>query len=260
MDTLTRRIAVSFAVALALTSVARAQSPSPAAPTTAPKLRAAAAPKAAEPIKIAPYGIAYFNLVLELRRGEQRRRAALRGGERAGAPRHDRTPEPPRSPGHRRHARQGQGHRRPRRRLLRRLSDRRHRRQHGRVPPAPGQRPPRLDQGQPGRRAGLDDLRAGQPALDLVGRHPALRRRRQPVVAPAAGARRVEDEDGAAAGRPAGAADRRLQRGVLLPAGQRGAVGDAVPAGPRRGRRSPTSPPRRRSRRSACRATGVSRG
>jgi hypothetical protein len=66
MDTLTRRIAAPFIVALALTTAAHAQSPSPAtapkaadtpqAPATAP------APKPAEPIKVTPYGIAYFNL------------------------------------------------------------------------------------------------------------------------------------------------------------------------------------------------------
>jgi hypothetical protein len=64
MNTLTHRIAVPFAVALALTAVAQAQSPSPAAPA-APKAAEApqptAAPKPPE-IKITPYGIAYFNL------------------------------------------------------------------------------------------------------------------------------------------------------------------------------------------------------
>ena len=61
MDTLTRRIAAPFAVALALTTAAQAQSPSPrcaSAGAARPPTRA----KAAEPIKITPYGIAYFNL------------------------------------------------------------------------------------------------------------------------------------------------------------------------------------------------------
>jgi hypothetical protein len=52
MDTLTRRIAAPLVVALALTTVAQAQTPAPAP---------AAAPKPAEPIKVTPYGIAYFN-------------------------------------------------------------------------------------------------------------------------------------------------------------------------------------------------------
>ena len=54
MDMLTRRIAIPFAAALSITIAAQAQTPSPAAPATASK--------AAEPIKVTPYGIAYFNL------------------------------------------------------------------------------------------------------------------------------------------------------------------------------------------------------
>jgi hypothetical protein len=59
MDTLTRRIAAPFVVALALTTVAQAQPPSPPAAASAPK--ATDAPKPAEPLKVTPYGIAYFN-------------------------------------------------------------------------------------------------------------------------------------------------------------------------------------------------------
>ena len=62
MDTLTRRLAAPFAVTLALTATAQAQSPAPPAAASAPK--AAEAPKPAEPIKVTPYGIAYFNLFL----------------------------------------------------------------------------------------------------------------------------------------------------------------------------------------------------
>ena len=59
MDTLTRRIAAAFVVALAVATAAQAQTP-PASPPPAPATPPAAA-KAAEPIKITPYGIAYFN-------------------------------------------------------------------------------------------------------------------------------------------------------------------------------------------------------
>jgi len=62
MDTLTRRIAAPFAVALALTAAAQAQTPAPAPATPPPAPAAAAAAKPAEPIKVTPYGIAYFNL------------------------------------------------------------------------------------------------------------------------------------------------------------------------------------------------------
>ncbi len=65
MDTLTRRIAAPFAVALALTTAAQAQSPAPAPATPAtppPAAVPATASKPAEPIKVTPYGIAYFNL------------------------------------------------------------------------------------------------------------------------------------------------------------------------------------------------------
>jgi hypothetical protein len=60
MDTLTRRIAAPFAVALAVTAAAQAQTP-PSPPQPAAPPAAATAAKAAEPIKITPYGIAYFN-------------------------------------------------------------------------------------------------------------------------------------------------------------------------------------------------------
>ena len=65
MDTLTRRIAAPFAVALAVTTAAQAQSPAPqpaTPPAAASAPKAADAPKPAEPIKVTPYGIAYFNL------------------------------------------------------------------------------------------------------------------------------------------------------------------------------------------------------
>jgi hypothetical protein len=62
MDTLTRRIAAPFAVTLALATAAQAQTPAPAPATPPPATAAAAAPKPAEPIKVTPYGIAYFNL------------------------------------------------------------------------------------------------------------------------------------------------------------------------------------------------------
>jgi hypothetical protein len=62
MDMLTRRIAAPFAVALAVAAAAQAQTP-PASPppATPPPAAAPAAAKPAEPIKITPYGIAYFN-------------------------------------------------------------------------------------------------------------------------------------------------------------------------------------------------------
>ena len=201
--------------------------------------------------------------VLEHRRREQRRRAAVRGGERARATSAmTGAPEPPRHPRHRRHARQGQGHRRPRRRFLRRLPGRRHRRQHGRVPAAAGQRAPRLDEGQPRRRPGLDDLRAGQPAV--------ARRRRASRCSPPAGnpwsrlpqvRGEWKTQDGAAAGRrcwrrrPAtstrrSSTSRAAARCRETPFLQgRAAVTLANFAGVEEGRR-----------RSACRATGASRG
>jgi len=60
MDTLTRRIAAPFAVALAVAAAAQAQTP-PSPPQPAAPAPAATVAKAAEPIKITPYGIAYFN-------------------------------------------------------------------------------------------------------------------------------------------------------------------------------------------------------
>jgi hypothetical protein len=60
MDTLIRRIAAPFAVALAVAAAAQAQTPPPPPQPAAPAAAATAA-KAAEPIKITPYGIAYFN-------------------------------------------------------------------------------------------------------------------------------------------------------------------------------------------------------
>jgi len=63
MDTLTRRIVAPFAVAvaLAMAAAAQAQSPSPVQSPATPPPAPASAPKAAEPLKITPYGIAYFN-------------------------------------------------------------------------------------------------------------------------------------------------------------------------------------------------------
>jgi hypothetical protein len=60
MDTLTRRIAAPFLVAFSLTAAAQAQTP-PTPPAAASAPKAADAPKAPEPIKVTPYGIAYFN-------------------------------------------------------------------------------------------------------------------------------------------------------------------------------------------------------
>jgi hypothetical protein len=66
MDTLTRRIAAPFAVVLAVATVASAQtapsSPPPAAPPAAASAPTTADAPKAEPIKVTPYGIAYFNL------------------------------------------------------------------------------------------------------------------------------------------------------------------------------------------------------
>jgi hypothetical protein len=59
MDTPTR-IAIGFAVTLALTTGARAQTP-PAPPAVTPTPAPAEAARPAEPIKVTPYGIAYFN-------------------------------------------------------------------------------------------------------------------------------------------------------------------------------------------------------
>jgi hypothetical protein len=63
MDTLTRRSvpATALALTLALAASVQAQTP-PATPPPAAPAAAAAAPKAPEPIKVTPYGIAYFNL------------------------------------------------------------------------------------------------------------------------------------------------------------------------------------------------------
>ncbi len=62
MDTLTRRsAAAALALTLALAATAQAQTP-PATPPPAAPPAAAAGPKAPEPIKVTPYGIAYFNL------------------------------------------------------------------------------------------------------------------------------------------------------------------------------------------------------
>jgi len=61
MDTLTRRIAAPFAVALAVAAAAQAQTPPSPVQSPATPPAPASAPKAAEPIKITPYGIAYFN-------------------------------------------------------------------------------------------------------------------------------------------------------------------------------------------------------
>ncbi|MEO5822463.1 MAG: hypothetical protein ABIT71_18295 [Vicinamibacteraceae bacterium] len=62
MDTLTR-IAAPVVLAFALTAAAQAQTPAPAPATPPPTAPAAAATpaKAPEPIKVTPYGIAYFN-------------------------------------------------------------------------------------------------------------------------------------------------------------------------------------------------------
>jgi hypothetical protein len=62
MDMLTRCIAAPFAAALAVAAAAHAQTP-PASPppATPPPAATPAAAKPAEPIKITPYGIAYFN-------------------------------------------------------------------------------------------------------------------------------------------------------------------------------------------------------
>jgi hypothetical protein len=62
MDTLTRRIAAPFAVALAVAVGAEAQTPPPPPQPAAPPASAPAAAKPAEPIKVTPYGIAYFNV------------------------------------------------------------------------------------------------------------------------------------------------------------------------------------------------------
>jgi hypothetical protein len=63
MDTFTRRFAAA-ALTLALAPAAAAQTPAPPPPPPPPAAPAAAAtaPKPAEPIKVTPYGIAYFNL------------------------------------------------------------------------------------------------------------------------------------------------------------------------------------------------------
>ncbi len=64
MDTLTRRLVAAAALAVALACTAEAQTP-PATPppaTPPPAAAPAAAAKPAEPLKITPYGIAYFNL------------------------------------------------------------------------------------------------------------------------------------------------------------------------------------------------------
>ena len=61
MDTLTRRIAAPFAVALAVAAAAQAQTPPSPPPPAAPAAAARCGQGRAEPIKITPYGIAYFN-------------------------------------------------------------------------------------------------------------------------------------------------------------------------------------------------------
>lgn len=61
MDMPTRRIAITFAAALALTTAAQAQQPATPPATPSPASAVATAPKPPE-IKVTPYGIAFFNL------------------------------------------------------------------------------------------------------------------------------------------------------------------------------------------------------